>query len=178
MIISYDITLFYILHSLLHQSRVGDMIVLFFAEYTVFLLVAIFLISLWHVHATHRERFRTLVLATASVVCTHAIITPFIYIFWQRLRPFAALGVLHLFVVETFSFPSGHTMLSFAAATILYFYNRRIALILYVLGALIGIARIIAGVHYPLDIIGGAVIGIVVAAGIMYGYQFLTKKKK
>lgn len=177
MVLSYDIALFYSIHSLLHQSVVGDFIIRFFAQYAVFVLIAIFIIALRHIHTTHQERFKTLVLATASVVFTHFIAAPLIYFWWQRPRPFVGLGASHLFIVDTFSFPSGHTMLSFAIATILYFYNRKVAWILYGLGALIGVARVAAGVHYPLDILGGAIIGILIAATTMFIYRFLAKKK-
>jgi membrane-associated phospholipid phosphatase len=61
------------------------------------------------------------------------------------------------------TFPSGHTTVLFALATIMYFFSRR-AGVLTALGALIvACARVIAGVHYPLDIFGGIIMGVLLA---------------
>ena len=64
------------------------------------------------------------------------------------------------------SFPSGHAATSFAAATILSFAFPRLAPFLFVLAALIAWSRVYVGVHYPLDIIGGAILGILVALAV------------
>jgi undecaprenyl-diphosphatase len=119
-----------------------------------------------------------IVLSIVSVVCTHFLVMPIIHIYWQRLRPFVVLGTPHLFTVETYGFPSGHTMLSFTIATIAYFFNRRVGLGLYILRICIGMTRISGGVHYPLDVIGGAIIGTIVAVGVIYGYRFLFLLKR
>jgi undecaprenyl-diphosphatase len=68
---------------------------------------------------------------------------------------------------HTPSFPSGHAATSFAcAATLARFTPRRVAVGLYVLAALIAFSRVWVGVHYPLDVIGGAVLGLLVATAL------------
>jgi undecaprenyl-diphosphatase len=57
------------------------------------------------------------------------------------------------------SFPSGHAATSFAAATILSFGFPKAAPAFLVLAAAVAYSRVYVGVHYPLDIIGGAVLG-------------------
>jgi undecaprenyl-diphosphatase len=64
------------------------------------------------------------------------------------------------------SFPSGHAATSFAAATILSFAFPRFAPFLFVLAAAVAWSRVYVGVHYPLDIVGGAVLGVLVALGL------------
>jgi undecaprenyl-diphosphatase len=64
------------------------------------------------------------------------------------------------------SFPSGHAATSFAAATMLSFASPRLAPFLFLLAAAISFSRVYVGVHYPLDVIGGAVLGVLVATSL------------
>jgi undecaprenyl-diphosphatase len=64
------------------------------------------------------------------------------------------------------SFPSGHAATSFAAATILSFAFPRLAPLLFVLAAAVAWSRVYVGVHYPLDVLGGAVLGLLVAIAL------------
>jgi undecaprenyl-diphosphatase len=61
------------------------------------------------------------------------------------------------------SFPSGHTATSFAAATILSAFVPRAAPAFYLLALAIGWSRLYVGVHWPLDVVGGALIGLATA---------------
>jgi undecaprenyl-diphosphatase len=61
------------------------------------------------------------------------------------------------------SLPSGHAATSFAGATLLARAQRHTALPFFVLAALVAWSRVYVGVHYPLDIVAGAVLGVGVA---------------
>ena len=63
-----------------------------------------------------------------------------------------------------FSFPSGHTMVSFIAATILAMYNRKWGYIAFPVAALMGFTRLYLYVHFSTDVLAGAILGIL--AGI------------
>lgn len=70
---------------------------------------------------------------------------------------------------DGFSFPSGHTLSSFAAATACFFYFRKSGAACYVLAALIGFSRLYFCVHYPTDVLAGAVLGILLGvAGAVF----------
>ncbi len=64
------------------------------------------------------------------------------------------------------SFPSGHAATSFAGATLLARSVPRLAVPFYALAAAIALSRIYVGVHYPLDILGGALLGFGVATAL------------
>ena len=66
------------------------------------------------------------------------------------------------------SFPSGHASTSFAAATMLTFARPRWAPAFFLLALAIGFSRVYVGVHYPLDVVGGAVLGILVATALRW----------
>jgi undecaprenyl-diphosphatase len=68
------------------------------------------------------------------------------------------------------SFPSGHATVSFACATVMSFYAPRAAPAFYALAAAIAWSRVYVGVHYPLDVLGGAALGL----GIAIALRWLT----
>lgn len=69
-------------------------------------------------------------------------------------------------VPATYSFPSGHATVSFACATILTLALPRLAVPFYALAALIAFSRVYVGVHYPSDIVVGAVLGTLIAIAL------------
>jgi len=63
------------------------------------------------------------------------------------------------------AFPSGHTTTAFACATVLAWASPRLAVPAFGLAAAIGFSRIYVGVHWPLDVLGGAVLGTLIGLG-------------
>ena len=63
-------------------------------------------------------------------------------------------------VMRPRSFPSGHTLSSFAAASALYFFHHKTGFLAFLLAAAIAFSRLYASVHYPTDVLTGAVIGV------------------
>ena len=64
------------------------------------------------------------------------------------------------------SFPSGHAAMSFACAATLAWLTPLSPVALYALAALIAFSRVYVGVHYPLDVIGGAALGLGIATAL------------
>ena len=65
------------------------------------------------------------------------------------------------------SFPSGHTMTAFALSTLLFMHNKKLGIICFILSLLIGAGRVLANVHYPIDIISGLIVGVTI--GLLCG---------
>ncbi len=92
-----------------------------------------------------------------------------------RLRPchpeFYIGGGRFLIGMKTsFSFPSNHAMNMFTAATVLSCFYNKYAGYYFGFALLIGFSRIYVGVHYPLDILGGALFGILLGTGVYLSY--------
>lgn len=78
-----------------------------------------------------------------------------------------------------YSFPSGHTMISVIGATILTKTNRQFGYIAIPLAALIAFSRLYLYVHFPSDILGGAVLGVVIGLLVMrVGHKIRTPAQK
>ena len=97
-----------------------------------------------------------------------------------RVRPYDFSDQVRLLVAPQldYSFPSGHTCASFAAAVVCWkCLPRRYGLFALVLAALIAFSRLYVGVHYPSDVIGGFLIGIFAgtAACRITGKKFLRQ---
>lgn len=84
----------------------------------------------------------------------------------NRPRPMIALQDVNVFnqVLEYYSFPSGHTAAAFAiAVSISALFNIVfVTLILFIIAMLVGISRMYIGVHYPTDVVIGALLSIIV----------------
>lgn len=139
----------------------------FFAHY------AILIFGLAVLYLFYKKRFRA-VIVCFSAVAVAVFIDYIVTLIRYRNRPF----IVHTDVVKLdninsllSSFPSTHSVIVFAVATAITLYgHRRLGPALYVLAIIIAISRVAAGVHYPSDVIAGAIIGSL--AG-MVSYQFV-----
>lgn len=82
-----------------------------------------------------------------------------------RIRPYEVITGIELLISKPhdFSFPSGHTMTSFAGAWVVFCANKKWGIAALVLASLIAFSRMYLFVHYPTDIIVGMVMGILFA---------------
>lgn len=104
------------------------------------------------------------------------LIKPFI----QRIRPCNELPGVHLLTgcTNSFSFPSNHAVNNFAAAYLFSHFYPKVKFYLYTGAFIISLSRIFCGVHYPFDILGGAIIGIFFAYALLYFWNLLNGKIK
>lgn len=88
--------------------------------------------------------------------------------FFARPRPCDVLSdvITPIGCTGAFSFPSNHALNNFAAAFFFYKLFPKLKWVVFVTASLIAISRVYLGLHYPSDILGGALIG------ILFGYIF------
>lgn len=160
-----DTQIFYFLNSLAEQSPVFDSVVVFLASYLPYLLIALFLALVFFWHYPQWEKWELLIVVGAASLVARFGVTELIRFFYHRPRPFLTLPVHKLLPETSWSFPSGHATFFFALSTAVYLYNKKWGIGFFIATIFITVSRVISGIHYPSDIIGGAVIGIAVAYG-------------
>ncbi len=103
--------------------------------------------------------------------------------FFARPRPCNALTdvLTPLGCTGSFSFPSNHALNNFAVAMFYYRLFPKLKWVLFITASLIAISRVYLGLHYPSDILGGAIIGLafgyVFASGVLYLEKYLLDRK-
>lgn len=92
-----------------------------------------------------------------EVICCSVILKPLV----ARPRPYDVNAVQPLIPpLSDYSFPSGHTGAAFAAASSLFFSKNRLWIPALVIAVLMGFSRLYLYVHYPSDVLAGALLGI------------------
>lgn len=96
----------------------------------------------------------------ANFLACNVILKPMV----DRTRPYYVLGYDPVISpVGDPSFPSGHTSASFAAATAIYAINKKWGIAAYIFAAVMGFSRLYLGVHFPTDVVLGAILGTAMA---------------
>lgn len=169
-----DLYLFEKINGLVFTSKVLDYIGMFFADFCQYVIGAmIIVLLLW-------KKNRIMVLSAAiSVFLSRLVIAEIVKIIVQRARPYMVLETANKIINENADFksmPSGHAAIFFALAMAIYFYNKKLGIFLFASAILISLARIFCGVHWPSDILVGAIIGIISAIIINYGFKIKNKR--
>lgn len=156
----YDLAVFNFLHDFAGQSSLINWLIIFFGKYLAYLLVALAVGVLWSENSW-RHRAYKFALIVLAVILSRGIIAEAIQFFFFRARPFVELNLAPVFNHgNVASFPSGHASIFFALAFAVLLFDKKWGSV-FLLGAfLMGIGRVAAGVHWPVDILAGALVGI------------------
>ena len=135
-----------------------DVLAIFLAKFLPYVLVFFLLVFLIK---DFKKYWKMPVEALLAGVLGNLVLVSMLRILFQRPRPFIKNSVnLLLTHSQTFSFPSGHATLFFGLSTIVYCYNKKIGIFFFLASFLIALARVFTGLHWPLDILGGAMLGV------------------
>lgn len=116
-----------------------------------------------------------------SLVNCNLILKPIV----NRIRPYDLNTTIQPIVPPEVdpSFPSGHTFFAFSAATVCFMYNKKLGIIMFLFAFLMAFSRLYLYIHFPTDVLFGAIFGTVtgIAAGLLENYvlgkKFYTDKK-
>ncbi len=165
-----------------------DTLLIFFADYLDIILVLTTLFIIFFLYDPKpkidyfswleiKQRIKGLgvVALSTGIAWITALILKAIF---QTPRPYLALeNVTLLFTYGGHdSFPSGHATVFSALAVALFIYNKKIGIAFGFFAILIGLSRIIVGIHFPFDILVGYLLGGIIAWTTYRSYKIVRKK--
>ncbi|NPV52390.1 MAG: phosphatase PAP2 family protein [Firmicutes bacterium] len=136
-------------------TYLGDGLVLFI------LCLATYLLGDKHGKSAAVRAIKALVLSGVAVQVVKHIV--------ERPRPFG--GSLD-------SFPSGHATVIFALAQVYGLEYRRLRLLFLALAALVGFSRLYVGMHYPIDVLAGGAMGLIVATVLLNHEKAIRQREQ
>lgn len=163
-----DIGIFNFFHGFAGKAAVFDMLVIFGAKILPYFLVLVFLIFVLRFKGSARQKVFIFCFSALALIFARGIITELVRFLYFRDRPFAALNFKPLFLNTEAAFPSGHTAFFFALAFATFLFNRKLGIWLSVFALAVGLSRVVAGVHWPSDILGGLAVALVSVTGLWF----------
>jgi len=162
--------LFLTINGLSHQSPFLDRLMVFCAQYIPFILIAL-VVYLWLLGKKpgRRAAVRATLSGGAALVLAR-IVGAFHY---QALPSVLGLGRPLILHAANNTFPSDHVSFSFGLAMSLLFSGSFLWAESLFLAVLVAFARVYVGVHFPLDVLAGALVG-TAAAGIVHLFRRLS----
>lgn len=165
-------TIFLFFYNLSHKSIFFDNLVIFFAyyfPYIVAITAGIFILMYYEVFQSKNSyqvflQKKIEILKPFFIGASAWIFTQILKSLFSIGRPIETLvGINPLLVKDDYSFPSGHATFFMALAVSIFLFNKKAGYVFIVFALLIGVARIITGVHFPVDILVGFILGTIVA---------------
>jgi undecaprenyl-diphosphatase len=158
---NWNYYLFNEINGLVGKSIILDNLGIFLAQYLAYILIAFsFLYILYRI--LKYWDWKAFWLISLSVLLGRLVIVEIVRLIYYNPRPFILFPEIQTLInhSNSSSIPSGHATSFFALSIAIYFLNKKLGIAIFILSFLMGIARIFVGVHYPLDILTGILIGI------------------
>ncbi len=166
--------LFQAVHAIAGTMPVLDAFMIVSASAILYLMAVAFIIGAFalffnekNAFIRNKKRFYFLMSGALATLVSWGLVARVIHFIYPHAPPFAALGFKPLIVhMADPSFPSDHATFLFALAMIMWQENRRWGWYFFIAAALNAFSRVYVGVHWPSDVIAGAVIGIAAAIAV------------
>jgi undecaprenyl-diphosphatase len=159
-ITQFDYHIFKEINDLAKNHPMIDRLMEFLANDAIFFLMLGF-IGYWLIN---RKKYGIMVIQSGIVVILSLGVNAILHHLIYRSRPFVTHHVYKLIQHSAdSSFPSDHSVVAFSLAATFFLYNRKHGTGWLLLASGIAFSRVWVGVHYPLDVLTGAFIGIIVS---------------
>lgn len=170
-----DSAIFKLINGFAGRWPLLDSFAKFCAEYLIFITVlAVVLMALLMIKevSEYAKQAAWAVWAVGTAVVARFVVAEIIKRAVARPRPAEVIaGVNQLIPLSADaagrSFPSGHTTFMVALASAVWPHNKKLAIACFFAAALTGISRIFVGLHWPSDILAGAVVGYMIAGPVL-----------
>jgi len=160
---SFDFQLFQLINNLAGRNPILDgLMCLLVNDYFLTTSMSLILVAFWFEGQDRgqRERNQKAVLRAIVTLFIANILLKLCNLVYFRPRPFVGHEVNLLFYRPTdSSFPSNPATVGFSLTVAVWLYHRRLGALLLALATLFGLSRVYCGVHYPSDIVAGALLG-------------------
>ncbi len=185
-----DTLIFHRLNSLVGTQGIFNDVVIFFASPFAYLLMFVvvfaFIFPGYFTSVIREKKLRIgILIGVVSAFLGRYVVKTLIVHFYNSPRPFDVLDGVNQIVMQSSmeSFPSGHAIFFFTLSTVLVLYNKRLGVFLFVSSVLISTARVMAGIHWPSDVLAGASLGIITglifySVLVLYAFSKLKIEEK
>ncbi len=151
-----------------------NLLIIISAQYLYLLVIAAIAIAWWLSPKNIKKQFLLSIILAGAIAFILSRIASRLY---YDPRPFVTEHVKPLIPhAADNGFPSDHALLTGTLTAITYFFKKNIANIMLALTVIIGIARVLAKVHSPLDIAGGWIFGIIGSVAGYYLARYIVTK--
>lgn len=166
--------IFFKLYSLAHQSIFLDWIIVFSAnKFGIFMIIFAVLFLFFHIDGVFDYKrpflqlknkikeisfilFSSFFAWVIATILKYFIFSPRPFLYFENVRPLFLHGGFD-------SFPSGHATFFSALAISLFLRHKRIGIIYIFVTLIVSLARVASGVHFPIDILAGWILGTLIA---------------
>lgn len=136
-------------------------LIIFAAKYLIYILI---LIAAGYIAAQNKKRQKEILFLAAIILPVSYVVAKIASFFYYDPRPFVVGGFTPLIPhAADNGFPSDHTLLASAVAAVIFGFHKKFGTLLFVLAVLVGLGRVLAGVHHGLDVAGSIIITVTVA---------------
>ena len=172
------------LHALAGSSIILKYLSIFLASYLQYVMAILLSYFVFRSRNFLKRNISIAALAVFAALTARLFIKSIIVLFYPHPRPYVALSQIHSFIPPVLnenyqSFPSGHAIFFFALSWVIYRYDRKWGKVFLLASSAMGVARVAVGVHWPSDIWGGIILGVLTAElCIVVFNRFLFQEKR
>jgi len=176
-LLELDIKVFYFLNKDL-MNPVFDLIMPVITNEIFITLPALAVVLYFLFKGSRRVRL-SIICMIVAVLLADAVAYRLIKPYFGRLRPCDILPGVHVLAqAGRFSFPSNHAANMMALSVIAVYFYRKYGWLVFAAALLVGYSRIYVGVHYPLDVLAGFILGGLSALLVIGFYKRIELKNK